>query len=278
MDKITLRKVQLTQLEIAKEVHRVCEKNNIKYFLDSGTLLGAIRHKGFIPWDDDLDIGMIREEYEKFIKVAPIELNEKYVLQVWGGDNHYALPFAKIRNINTVYVENKSQKSQENQGIYIDIFPYDRYGNNKVKQGFPLRLAAKMVLAKEKMEPWLEEDKINFKRYLVYLPLRVMAMFVTKRKLVELYEKKAKMYNGDESLDYFENGSSPYGKWVIAKECISEVRKAKFESVEFNVPIDDHSYLKGVYGDYMKLPPVDKRENRHQIVTVKFEGQLGVEE
>lgn len=78
MDNEILRKVQLAQLDMAKEVKRICNKYNINYFMDSGTLLGAVRHKGFIPWDDDLDFGMLREDYEKFLKVAPTELNSKY--------------------------------------------------------------------------------------------------------------------------------------------------------------------------------------------------------
>lgn len=97
MDNEILRKVQLAQLDMAKEVKRICNKYNINYFMDSGTLLGAVRHKGFIPWDDDLDFGMLREDYEKFLKVAPTELNSKYFLQTWKNDDGFPYGFSKIR-------------------------------------------------------------------------------------------------------------------------------------------------------------------------------------
>ena len=125
MDKDVLRKVQLLQLKIAKEIKRICDKNNIDYILDSGTLLGAVRHKGFIPWDDDMDIAMTREEYNRFIDVAKIELGEEYFLQTWDTDNNYPMPFAKVRLNDTRYIENVFENANMHQGIYVDIFPYD---------------------------------------------------------------------------------------------------------------------------------------------------------
>ena len=89
MERELLRKVQLTQLEIAKEIRRVCEENDIPYFLTCGTLLGAVRHQGFIPWDDDMDVGMLRENYEKFCRIAPEKLKPEYCWQTWYTDPNY---------------------------------------------------------------------------------------------------------------------------------------------------------------------------------------------
>ena len=127
MDKETLRKVQLAQLEIAKEFKRICDENQLQYFMDSGTLLGAVRHKGFIPWDDDMDFGMMRDQYEKFLSVAPDILGEKFFIQTWSSDENYPYAFCKIGKKDTVYRESVSQKSKMHHELYIDIFPYDVY-------------------------------------------------------------------------------------------------------------------------------------------------------
>ena len=107
MDSETLRKVQLVQLEIAKEISRVCDENGIKYFLTGGTLLGAVRHGGFIPWDDDLDIGMFRQDYEKFLEIAPVSLREQYKIIDWNSDQSYPHPMGKVIKKGTLYKESK---------------------------------------------------------------------------------------------------------------------------------------------------------------------------
>ena len=125
MEKELLRKVQLTQLEIAKEIRRVCDENNIRYFLACGTFLGAVRHQGFIPWDDDMDIGMLRSDYEKFCRIAPQKLKPEDCLQTWYTDPNYSLPFGKVLKRNTPYLESKKTRKLKENGFYVDIFPYD---------------------------------------------------------------------------------------------------------------------------------------------------------
>ena len=133
--------------ELLLEFNRVCEKHNIKYILFSGTAIGAIRHKGFIPWDDDLDVAMLRTEYERFLEVAPKELNSEYYLQAEFSE-HWPLYFSKLRKNNTTCLEKYHPKDKKiHQGIYIDIFPIDNASNNKFLRKVQF-LSSKVVLAK----------------------------------------------------------------------------------------------------------------------------------
>ena len=134
MDNLQLAKVHLVQLEIANEVKKICENYKIKYFLIAGTLLGAVRHRGFIPWDDDLDMGMLRKDYIKFLKIARKELDDKYYLESWKVASGYGLPFTKIRMNGTKYIERNSKDVNCHLGIFIDIFPFDNVPDNKVQR------------------------------------------------------------------------------------------------------------------------------------------------
>lgn len=276
MDAELLRKVQLAQLEIAKEVKRVCEENNIKYFLDSGTLLGAVRHKGFIPWDDDMDIGMLREEYNKFIKIAPQKLSDAYYLQTWDTDEYYANAFAKVRKKNTIYAEYNCRYSKVGNELYIDIFPYDVYpdvSKKRKKQGKKVNLYRCTLLIKNGVYPWKATGGRlkNFGRFIKYLPYLISSLFMYKKNIKEKYLRAMYMYNNEDSEYLYEQaGSASYGKWIVPRKCFEKYSELVFEDTSFSCPVDSELYLKSVYGDYMKLPPEEKRMNRHNIYEIKL--------
>ena len=128
-----LRKVQLIELEILKEFDKICKDNHLRYILVGGTLIGAIRHNGFIPWDDDIDISMPRKDYNKFIKIQKKQLNhQKYYFQCMETENEFGLPFGKIRRKGSIYSETTCPLDEKKQGIWIDIFPIDKIDNNKI--------------------------------------------------------------------------------------------------------------------------------------------------
>ena len=123
------RIVQIIELEIMKEIDRICKKHNIEYFAIGGTLLGSIRHKGFIPWDDDIDLGMSSENYDKFLSVVNNELDDKYLFHTWNDETQYALPISKVMMRGTHVVETFSKHVLANNGIWVDIFCYDLVPN-----------------------------------------------------------------------------------------------------------------------------------------------------
>ena len=269
MDHNTLRKAQLVQLEIAKEVKRVCEENDIMYFLDSGTLLGAVRHKGFIPWDDDMDLGMVRSEYEKFLSIAPKKLNEKYELVEWMTEEEYPHPFCKVMKKGTVYKE-KVQGGDSVCGIFVDIFPYDNYPEeNRCEEKVKLTIYRTMVRAKCHYTTWCVKG-FDLKKWIKNVPFRLLAMFCKKETLIKKYEATIKKYEQVDGKFLFTHGCDMYGAWTIPKNCFADYKKLQFEDDEFNCPGDYDLYLRSGYGDYMQLPPEEERENRHSIEEVDF--------
>ena len=127
------RKLQLCELDMLLEFRRICEKHKLQYFLCSGTLLGAVRHKGFIPWDDDVDVCMPLKDYKQFLLVAANELDDRYFLQTFETDEGCNFGFSKIRRNNTTYIPDHLAGGYSHQGIWIDIFPMTYINTRQLK-------------------------------------------------------------------------------------------------------------------------------------------------
>lgn len=269
MEQEILRRVQLEQLDILREIHRVCVENNISYFLDSGTLIGAVRHKGFIPWDDDIDIGMLREDYDRFSELAPKKLGKDFYWQTWKGDVSYAFPFGKVRRRNTVCLEEKSGETSE-CGFYVDVFPYDNALSNKDERQKMLKklvFLQNCLLMKHHYKPWLNNGKVRIKTRVKFLFYQIVSAFYSHEKMVDKYEKL--VYACPESGLVYENIGFHFLN-VFKKEWMSKVKEGQFEGEMFYIPVGTHERLKEEYGDYMQLPPEDKRENRHGLLKIVF--------
>ena len=269
MDRVLLRKVQAEQLDIAKEIKRVCDENGIQYFLCFGTLLGAVRHGGFIPWDDDMDMGMVRSEYDRFLQIAPEKMHPDYFVQTWYSDPEFPLPYAKVRKRGTVYLENKSSRLQEN-GFFVDIFPFDycpAEDDQFASVSARLRGLFRTKLMKAGFTPWMEEGRINWMKRLGYVYYQIKALIADSESLAADYDRLATSALEGETV-FCQEGITKMGR--IPRAWCEELTELPFEGHLFKCPKHYDEMLRIRYGDYMELPPEDRRENRHQIVQIDF--------
>ena len=253
---IILTKLHEVEIEILDEFVRICKKNNLDYWLVGGTLLGAVRHKGFIPWDDDIDIGMPRQDYEKFIEIAPKELDKNYFIHYFNNDRDYYLNFLKVKKKNTLFDEKLIENIETNKNIWIDIFPYDEVENPNSKKYIiknyiykntvPIIFYKRGIFTKENLRrPWL--------RFL-YIPF-------SYRFLIKNQEKIAKSEIKKENCQYLTSYSGSYNfkMETLEKNKIYPLKELEFEGKMYKVFNDYDYYLTRIYGDYMQLPPIDKR-------------------
>lgn len=280
MDEKTLRQVQLVQLEMTKEIKRVCAALNINYWLEAGTLLGAIRHKGFIPWDDDLDVAMKRVDYDRFLREAPELLSQDYDLVTWEKNRYYGLPFAKIQKKGTLFVEAAAPQKSANNGIYVDIMPYDLYPDDtkvRSKLKWKLYFYKRVMLSKCGYRPWKAKDySKNFLKMIekktFYVVLSILSLFMSKDRIRNRYESIVKDVNShcEGENVYPQDGATDFGDIVIKRKLLEHFQEMPFEDGVFTCPVKYDEYLKALYGDYWQLPPEEERINRHNIKVIRL--------
>ncbi len=261
-----LDKVQKILLGYLLEIDRICKKHDIKYFLAGGTLLGAIRHHGFIPWDDDADVMMLREDYDKFQKVVQQELPDNIFMQIPETEKGNYNPFTKLRINNTMFAtEFTGHFMDMHNGIFFDVLSHDRTGRHKWSQ--KLHLMATMLTRSVVFNKWGDTDIkgggahpiickiVDHVKYLI--PMR-FALWAQNRSL-EFFKNRKTEYLYDGMGRNLKRGSFP-AAWL------EEAVYVDFEGYQFPVPKEYDKYLTYLYGDYMQMIPVSQRRTSHSIV------------
>lgn len=268
MEKRILDKLKQEELKILDYVVKICEDNNLEYFLIGGTLLGAVRHQGYIPWDDDLDIAMPRKDYEKFIKIFLNLDNSKYTLESGENSKVYWLPFLKVRNKNTIYQESVLKNYQGELGIWLDIFPLDNADKEVSKiQSFQFRYVKNSRYAISLKSKVIVPPKSRIKTLL----FRIISLL--PMKLLRFIQRKVMTINKNSNSKYVINLGSQYGmfKQTHLRDKYYPIKKLMFEGRSLNVPNNYDYILKKIYGhNYMILPPIEKRIT-HNPIFIKFE-------
>lgn len=256
---------QKVMLEILLEVHRICVQNDITYWLEAGTLLGAVRHKGFIPWDDDMDISMPREDYEKFLKIAQKQLPKGYFLQTTDTDPGYKCEITKVRRLNTLLIETGETGNEKYcHGIFIDIFPYDYY-----QHSWFVKWMRWTCLIRNEKEKYRRGSLIRllvtlYTNVVLLIPIEI-SKFIKNRLALkpELFRNKNSKYF---TMTLFHN----IPRLTKTKDILPvKLEKNVFEGYSFFIPNNSDKFLKVVFGDdYMQLPPLSNRKTHAKKISV----------
>ena len=262
-----MNELQQKQLDILKAFIKVCNKYNLEYFLVYGTALGAIRHKGFIPWDDDIDVAMPRKDYDKYIELQKEYEGTPYFIQTFKSDPCYIYNYAKLRDSSTTFLENAFKNHRINQGVFIDVFPVDgmsrEYGDRE-KIGKRNKFIWRQVYLS--YLPALRR-KVHKRTFFKDILLNIVAgLFYVfdiahyRNKRVERYVRKIPLEEAKMAGILF--GFSSKINCMDA-DIFRETIEVPFEDITVKVPKQYDKYLTNLYRDYMKFPPKEQQVGHH---------------
>ncbi len=260
-----LKQVQKIELEMLLEVDRICKENGIKYTIIGGTLLGAARHGGFIPWDDDADVAMLRPEYEKFCSVIDEKLDtSRFYFQNMERTEGYRWGYAKLRKKGTLFVRENQEHMKYEQGIFLDIFPIDGTPDNRIlRKVHKFRCFCIRKILWSKVGEKVSKSKVQRVIYhiLSMIPERIIKKMY-RGLILKIHSNTSEVvrtltYPAPRKLDGY------YRRWF------AETAPIVFEGYELEGVKDYQGWLRFEFGDYMKLPPEEKRKT-HPVTAIKF--------
>lgn len=265
MENKQLEELKRIELDLLKAFIDVCKKLNLQYFVAGGTAIGTIRHKGFIPWDDDIDLMMFRDEYNVFINNAQELLPPGYFLQTYSTDTGYMELFAKIRNSNTTFIEKQIQNIDMNHGVFIDIFPID---------GYPSGCKGRHLLFRGKLTKLAVASNYfpkTFKRVVLGNLCKILLFSFNKKTLLRRFDKACSKFRAKDHYQSICYGGVWGKKEIFLTEHCGDGRIMRFEDVDVFVPQNIEDYLTMKYGDFMQLPPKEKQHSHHGTTVIDTE-------
>ena len=269
LDSVQLKKLQLIELDTLKEIDRICRKYDINYSLTGGTLLGAIRHKGFIPWDDDVDIALKRKDFIRLQRVCQKELKSEFFFQCHDSDKGWYRLYSKIRVNGTQFKELAHCQHDIHHGVYIDIFALDNVPNNKILrhlqyiyfQFFNIGLSVKYINSSYRKR---NKRIIAILLKVLYFPFSLDFLYKTADRI-------SKRYNNCSCI-FLTNFNGAYGKKeVFPQKYFLETIDMPFEDTYLKCSKYFDDILSQLYGDYMQLPSPDKRVSLHKIIEMDLD-------
>ena len=264
-----LNSLQTKLLQMLKWFDEYCEKNGIHYYLAGGTMLGAVRHNGFIPWDDDIDLILPREDYEKLLSLFT-EKQDKYALEAPSSkDKRFLYSYAKLYDTTTTLVENVRYKCK--RGIYIDIFPLDGVGNTpeECEKHFARVDKTNMFLMTRTCA--IRKGRSFYKNLFIIISRLIPNFIVNNKKLAKKVDRLASQKSFEESA-YVANFMGAYRKKeIFNKSFLGEPTRYRFEDIYVNGVEHYDEYLTHIYGDWRKLPPAEKQVSHHDYIQMDLE-------
>lgn len=268
MEELTTEQYKLIELNLLKKFDGFCKEHKIEYCLAYGTLLGAIRHNGFIPWDDDIDIMMTRHEYDKFLSLRNDPKLTFGVISPEIDGNYYA-PYCNIYDKDTLLIEEGNCHRGFNLGVKIDIFPFDKVPENNSNYN-KLRRYSNWI---NKLMAWKRwplsayRSPVSFIRASMVKAVLLLVPYAFLQRMIAYNAKKRYLRDSGycDNLCY-----NPYNQSKFPFKCFNTITHHQFEDCIFPIPTDYDLVLKSIYGDYMKLPPVEKRVTHHTFKVYKI--------
>lgn len=272
-----LRQLHRELHDITREVVRVCDEANIPYFIQGGTAIGAHFFEDIVPWDDDIDLGMTRENYERFLIEAPKRLRKGYLLQEFTTEPDTPFYFAKVRKAGTKFVESEWVGLNISEGIYIDIFPYDLIPDSPAKERAQRRRVRFWVNCFMAKSVWLwrwfgkaNNGVVMPKSWLSCLAIRLTTLLMSKQRIYRRLRRELTRYNSTDAKRY---NIVRMPKDMISREAIENPERRRFGEQELWAPSDLETYLRNHYGNIQKWLPEEKRLN-HAPEVLQFSKPL----